>query len=80
MNTHSGNVFLTNADFQVAMMNGNKLETFYTDFETGEEGFKEELSNEALENLGLKWYTGEGSLPYLIFLMELIWPSIVKSN
>lgn len=54
MNTHSGNVFLTNAEFQVAMMNGEKLESFYTDPETGEEGFKEELSNEALERLGLK--------------------------
>ena len=54
MNTHSGNVFLTNSEFQVAMMNGDRLESFYTDFETGEEGFKEELSEEALERLGLK--------------------------
>ena len=53
-NTHSGNVFLTNADFQVAMMNGDNLEIFYTDFETGEEGFLEDLSEEALENLNLK--------------------------
>lgn len=54
MNTASGNVFLTNSDFQMAMMNGNKLESFYTDFETGEEGFKNELSKETLERLGLK--------------------------
>ena len=53
-NTHSGNVFLTNSDFQVAMMNGDNLELFYTDFETGEEGFKDDLSEEALENLNLK--------------------------
>lgn len=53
-NTHSGNVFLTNSEFQVAMMNGDKLETFYTDFETGEEGFKNELSEEAKERLNLK--------------------------
>lgn len=53
-NTHSGNVFLTNAEFQVAMMNGDTLESFYTDFETGEEGFKDELSEEALERLNLK--------------------------
>ncbi len=52
-NTHSGNVFLTNSDFQVAMMNGDKLESFYTDLETGEEGFKNELSADALQNLGL---------------------------
>ena len=53
MNLYSGNVFLTNADYQVAMMNGDRLESFYTDFETGEEGFKEELSKEALTRLGL---------------------------
>lgn len=35
------------------MMNGDELESFYTDFETGEEGFKDELSDEALERLGL---------------------------
>ena len=53
MNTHSGNVFLTNSEYQVAMMNGDQLESFYFDTETGEEGFKDELSKEALERLGL---------------------------
>jgi len=53
MNMNSGYVFLTNSDLQVAMMNGDSLEIFYTDPETGEEGFLEELSNEALINLGL---------------------------
>jgi hypothetical protein len=53
MNTHSGNAFLTNEEYQVAMMNGNRLESFYTDFETGEEGFKEELSEEAKTRLNL---------------------------
>ena len=53
MNFYSGNVFLTNADYQVAMMNGDALESFYTDFETGEEGFKDELTEEALTRLGL---------------------------
>lgn len=52
-NTHSGCVFLTNSEYQVAMLNGDKLESFYTDFETGEEGFKNELSIEACQNLGL---------------------------
>lgn len=52
-NTHSGSVFLTNSEFQVAMMNGNLLESFYTDFETGEEGFKEELSDEAKNRLSI---------------------------
>ena len=53
MNTRSGNIFLTNADCQVAMMNGDKLESFYHDAETGEEGFEEELSTRALLSLGL---------------------------
>ena len=53
MNFYSGNVFLTNADYQVAMMNDDTLESFYTDFETGEEGFKDELTEEALTRLGL---------------------------
>ena len=39
MNMNSGFVFLSNAEYQVAMMNGDKLESYYTDFETGEEGF-----------------------------------------
>lgn len=53
-NTHSGEVFLTNADAIVAMLNGDELEIFYSDPDTGEEGFKNELSEEALQNLGLK--------------------------
>jgi hypothetical protein len=52
-NLYSGNVFLTNSEFQVAMMNGDKLESFYTDFETGEEGFADELSDSAKARLGL---------------------------
>ena len=53
MNLYSGYVFLTNAEYQVAMMNDDTLESFYTDFETGEEGFKEELSEEAIKRLGI---------------------------
>ena len=53
MNFYSGNVFLTNTEYQVAMMNDDTLESFYTDFETGEEGFKEELTEEALKRLGI---------------------------
>jgi hypothetical protein len=45
MNTHSGNVFLTNSDYQVAMMNGEKLESFYTCPECGHEGFKEDMAH-----------------------------------
>ena len=51
MNIQSGYVFLTNSEFQVAMMNGDKLEVFYTDFETGEEGFLEDLSEAAKQRV-----------------------------
>ena len=43
MNSGSGNVFLTNSEYQVAMMNGDKLESFYSSPYEGREGFKEEL-------------------------------------
>ena len=56
-NMYSGYVFLSNAEFQVAMMNGEALESFYTDFETGEEGFFDELSEEAKARL-FNNYTG----------------------
>jgi len=43
MNQYSGNVFLSNSEYQVAMMNGDKLESFYTLSYSGEEGFADEL-------------------------------------
>jgi len=43
MNTNSGYVFLTNADYQVAMLNGDKLETWYTCPICGHEGFREDM-------------------------------------
>jgi hypothetical protein len=43
MNTDSGNVFLTNDDYQVLMMNGNELEGFYSSPYEGHEGFIDEL-------------------------------------
>ena len=45
MNKFSGNVFLTNSDFQVAMMNGDYLESFYTLSYNGDEGFLEDFEN-----------------------------------
>lgn len=45
MNTNSGNVFLTNSEYQVAMMNDGKLESFYSCPECGHEGFYEEIEN-----------------------------------
>lgn len=43
MNTYSGNVFLTNSEYQVAMLNGDKLESFYFLSYYGNEGFLDEL-------------------------------------
>ena len=43
MNRNSGNVFLTNSEYQVAMMNGDKLEAFYCLSYHGNEGFADEL-------------------------------------
>ena len=43
MNQNSGNVFLTNSDYQVAMLNGGKLESFYFLSYHGNEGFLDEL-------------------------------------
>jgi hypothetical protein len=47
MNRNSGNVFLTNSNYQVAMMNGNKLESWYTCPYCGHEGFKEDMEHDA---------------------------------
>ena len=43
MNLNSGNVFFTNEDCQVAMMNGDELESFYSCPNCGNEGFAEEV-------------------------------------
>jgi hypothetical protein len=41
MNTNSGNVFLTNSEFQVAMLADKKLESFYSCAQCGNEGFND---------------------------------------
>ena len=48
MNMNSGNVFLTNSDYQVAMINddNNELESFYTSPYEGREGFFDDLKKE----------------------------------
>lgn len=46
MNMNSGFVFLVNDDCQVAMMNGSKLESFYSTPYEGREGFFDELIEE----------------------------------
>jgi len=45
-NPNSGNVFLVDDDFNVAMMNGDKLEDFFTCPECGHEGFIEDMKHE----------------------------------
>lgn len=42
MNTSSGNVFLTNEEFQLAMLNGNKLEIWHNCDNCGHEGFADD--------------------------------------
>lgn len=42
-NTHSGEVFLTNDEYQVAMERGGRLESWYTLSYTGHEGFLDDL-------------------------------------
>jgi len=42
-NTHSGYVFFTNSEYQAAMMNGDKLESFYSCLNCGAEGFAEDI-------------------------------------
>lgn len=64
-NTYSGNVFFTNSDFQVAMMNGDDLESFYTTPYEGHEGFADELK-EAYENNKDSW--NQVDINYLIDL------------
>ena len=46
MNTNSGFVFLTNAEYQVAMLNGEALESFYSCPECGHEGFRDEMAHD----------------------------------
>lgn len=50
MNQNSGNVFFTNSEYQVAMMNGDKLESFYSTPYEGREGFADELKEDYLSD------------------------------
>jgi hypothetical protein len=46
MNQNSGNVFLTDSEYNVLMMNGTELEGFYTSPYSGHEGFFSDLVND----------------------------------
>lgn len=58
LNTHSGNVFLTNDECDVLMMNGERLERFYTTPYEGYEGFADDL-REMLEVDGAEYWPEE---------------------
>jgi hypothetical protein len=45
MNKNSGYVFLTNQDYQTAMMNGDKLEIWHNCPICGHEGFAEDMAH-----------------------------------
>lgn len=45
-NQSSGCVFLTNSEYQVAMLNGDKLESFYSSPYEGFEGFYDDLKEQ----------------------------------
>lgn len=64
MNKNSGNVFLTDDDYNVLMMNGSKLEGFYVTPYEGHEGFFEDLLNDWHEN----WH--EEDSEYLVRLAK----------
>lgn len=58
MNRNSGHVFLTNDEYQCAMMNGDKLESWYNCLNCGHEGFAEDCQ---LNDDGCNECNSEGS-------------------
>ena len=57
-NMNSGCVFLTNSDYQVCMINGDKLESFYTSPYEGMEGFYDDLKEqyEDMDEEDKEWF------------------------
>ena len=57
-NMNSGFVFLTNSDYQVCMINGDKLESFYTSPYEGMEGFYDDLKEqyEDMDEEDKEWF------------------------
>ena len=64
-NRNSGYVFLVNDDYQCAMMNGDKLESFYSSPYDGHKGFLDEL----LEMVDDCWHNE-----------DIDWLNDIKSN
>lgn len=63
MNQNSGNVFLTNDECEVLMMNGDSLEMWYFTPYNGHEGFADDLRAEYEQSLG-DWH--EDDIQYLV--------------
>ena len=55
MNQNSGNVFFTNSEYQVCMMNGDDLESFYSCPICGHEGFLDEIEHGEDEEECQEW-------------------------
>lgn len=51
LNPLSGDVYLINSSYQIAMMNGDSLEMYYILPHSGEEGFRDELEELDLNEL-----------------------------
>ena len=56
-NPNSGNVFLVDGDYNVAMMNGEDLEDWFFCLECGHEGFREDMPHKG--NKGCKQYLAD---------------------
>jgi len=54
-NLDNGSVFLVDGDYEVAMMNGDKLEIWYNCPECGWEGFLEDMDQDNPKELEI-WY------------------------
>lgn len=59
-NPNSGNVFLVDEDYNVAMMNGDTLEQFYTCPQCGFEGFLEDMNHEPVDDECTEYMEGIG--------------------
>jgi len=60
LNTHSGYVFFTNSEYQVAMMNGDKLESFYSCPYCGHEGFRDDMAHEPKDDECTEYFKSIG--------------------
>jgi hypothetical protein len=72
-NRNSGYVFLTNSDYQVAMLNNGKLKMFYSTPYSGHEGFFEDLVDEMDEDWELE------DIEYLLDIAEMEGPEGKKA-